>query len=135
MTIDYIRLQQDLTSLYERLKPRELNLDTDSLRGFYAAKSKRYTEDLAVKTEAAGRSNNRAIAFAAVGSLAGVGMIVAAPATVGVAAGVVFTSAGLAVAKVIANKLGVMAAKGELDRSKDLIGRPSRGLGTRLSAG
>lgn len=122
MAIDYIKLEENLSTIINRLLPGHIKSDSAGLYQHFEAKRDRAWEKLMSIRQENQASFNRAAALGTAGALAGVGLVVVAgPATIPIGAAVSLLSAGYFAARGITNKLRDVVAERGLEKQQDLL--------------
>ena len=128
MAIDYRLLDNDLKSIFERLKPRELNLDAEGVRGYYATKVKLFNDSRLNRQQSTEKFRHGALVTAAFGSVAGIGLIAAGPATVVAGATLGLAVPAAAAAAAIVHQFGKWRMEADFGRKKDLLQRSAQAV-------
>lgn len=122
MAIDYIRLEDSLSTIINRLLPAHVKSDSAGLYRHFEAKRDHAWQKLMSIREENQASFNRAAALGSAGGLAGIGLVVVAgPATIPVGAAVSLLSAGYFAARGITNKLLDAIVERDLQKKQDLL--------------
>lgn len=125
MSIDYVQLDQSLSSVVSRLTPDHIKVDSSSLYKYFEARREKAWETMVALQTKTEKAWNRAAFLGAGGGMVAVGLLVAGgTAGLPAAAVVSFSSAGYFAARSIANKMRFATAERAMQRGLDLLDEP-----------